>query len=403
MRLTAFLTFLLPPFTTTTTFAYTPLSDSLLRSIPSPSESDFDPNAKSSSSDTTPPLLGPLLIPRVPGTPGQAAAQAHFVSFFERHLPQWEILWQNTTQTAPVPNSRIAAATRELPFQNIILRRLPPGVRTAAGAGENGNGNGNGTTTTTGAGGRLGNVGLLTLVAHYDSKVLEEDGFVGATDSAAPCAVLMWVAREVERWLVKVWADKDGEGAEEAREGVQIVLLDGEEAFVRWTDEDSLYGSRALAAEWEATPYPAPATFKNPMQQISLFVLLDLLGSPEPQVPSYFQSTHWAYQKMATIEGRLRGLGMLESKPRQPFLPDTSKMATQFNGRGFVGDDHVPFMERGAPVLHLIPSPFPEVWHSMEDDGDHLDIPTVRDWARIVTAFTMEWMDVQKTEKESQR
>lgn len=73
-------------------------------------------------------------------------------------------------------------------------------------------------------------------------------------------------------------------------------------------------------------------------------------------------------------------------------------MATEFSGRGFVGDDHVPFMARGAEVLHLIPSPFPEVWHRMEDDGAHLDIPTVRDWARIVTAFTMEWMDVQKTE-----
>jgi hypothetical protein len=41
----------------------------------------------------------------------------------------------------------------------------------------------------------------------------------------------------------------------------------------------------------------------------------------------------------------------------------------------------------------------------MQDDGAHLDIPTVKDWARIVTAFTLEWMDVQKTEpqREPQR
>jgi hypothetical protein len=157
---------------------------------------------------------------------------------------------------------------------------------------------------------------------------------------------------------------------------------------------------RALAAEWEATPYPALSTFQNPLRQISLFVLLDLLGAPNPEVPSYFQSTHWAYQRMAALESRLRQLGLLESTPSdgKPFLTDSGKLATQFTGNSFIGDDHVPFMRRGVPVLHLIPSPFPSVWHTMEDDGDHLDIPTVKDWARIVTAFTLEWMDVQKTE-----
>lgn len=159
--------------------------------------------------------------------------------------------------------------------------------------------------------------------------------------------------------------------------------------------------SRALAEEWEATVNPARSPFKNPMQQISLFVLLDLLGAKHPQVPSYFQGTHWAYQRMATLEGRLRQLGLLESEPGEnPFLYESGKLATLFSGGTYVGDDHVPFMRRGAPVLHLIPSPFPAVWHTMEDDGEHLDIPTVKDWARIVTAFTLEWMDVQKTEQQ---
>ena len=160
--------------------------------------------------------------------------------------------------------------------------------------------------------------------------------------------------------------------------------------------------SRALAAEWEATPYPAMATFRNPLRQISLFVLLDLLGAAEPSVPSYFQSTHWAYQKMAALESRMRSMGLLETEPERPFLPEAAKVATEFRGGNFVGDDHVPFLERGVPVLHLIPSPFPPVWHKMEDDGDHLDLPTVRDWARIVTAFTLEWMDVQKAEPEEE-
>jgi len=139
------------------------------------------------------------------------------------------------------------------------------------------------------------------------------------------------------------------------------------------------------------------SAFKNPLRQISLFVLLDLLGSAEPEIPSYFQSTHWAYQKMATVESRLRSLGHLETQPTKPFLSEAGKKASEFAGRGFVGDDHVPFMARGAEVLHLIPSPFPRVWHTKDDDGEHLDLATVRDWAKIVTAFTLEWMDVQKT------
>lgn len=125
-----------------------------------------------------------------------------------------------------------------------------------------------------------------------------------------------------------------------------------------------------------------------------MFVLLDLLGSVNPQVPSYFLTTHWAYRAMASIESRMRKLGILETEPARPFLPESDKASNQF-GRTFIDDDHKPFMQRGVDVLHLIPSPFPKVWHLMEDDGEHLDLPTVRDWARITTAFVVEWMDIQ--------
>ena len=96
---------------------------------------------------------------------------------------------------------------------------------------------------------------------------------------------------------------------------------------------------------------------------------------------------------MATLEKRLRDLGLLETKPKKPFLWNSAKPASQFYRSG-VEDDHVPFMQRGVDVLHIIPSPFPLVWHKMEDDGEHLDLPTTRDWAVIVTAFVAEWMDL---------
>ncbi|KAL1839181.1 hypothetical protein VTJ49DRAFT_1800 [Mycothermus thermophilus] len=362
----AFLLSLLASFASPGADAYTPLSTSLLKSLPQPKTSDYDITSGS--------LLAPLLIPRVPGTEGQLRAQSHLADFFRTHLPQWELLWQNSTSTTP------ATGSTQVPFANLILRREPPWTK-RRGPGE---------------------AGYLTLVAHYDSK-REPEGFVGATDSAAPCAVLMDVARAVEGYLVRKWKHEEEEEEKKAGkgpgrlswQGVQILFLDGEEAFVSWTDTDSL----SLAEEWESTTYPAMSTFKNPLQQISLFVLLDLLGAKHPQIPSYFQNTHWAYQRMSVLEGRLRELGLLESeKGPKPFLPEGGKLATSFNGRSFVGDDHVPFMMRGAPVLHLIPAPFPDVWHTMEDDGEHLDIATVKDWARIVTAFTLEWMDVQNSE-----
>ena len=93
----------------------------------------------------------------------------------------------------------------------------------------------------------------------------------------------------------------------------------------------------------------------------------------------------------------MRGLGLLESEAKEPFLPDGGKARDGF-GRNFIGDDHVPFMERGANVLHVIPSPFPDVWHNMRDDGEHLDLETVRDWTRIVTAFALEWLDMMEVE-----
>ncbi|KAG8413119.1 hypothetical protein J3459_015799 [Metarhizium acridum] len=96
---------------------------------------------------------------------------------------------------------------------------------------------------------------------------------------------------------------------------------------------------------------------------------------------------------MAALEARMRALNLLESKPAKPFLWNADKEPHEFY-RNFIEDDHVPFMQRGVNVLHIIPDRFPAVWHKIDDDGDHLDLPTTRDWARIVTAFVVEFMEL---------
>ncbi|KAI8937059.1 hypothetical protein NX059_006278 [Plenodomus lindquistii] len=341
----------------TPTEAYKPLSDSFLRAIPSPGHA-IDPQTGS--------LLAPILIPRVPGTPGQVAVQHHFVNYFQTELPHWTIEWHNSTAHTPISGGA------ELPFANLVFKREPPWVKP-------------------------GQANLLTLVAHYDSKY-QPDGFIGATDSAAPCAMLLHVAKVVDAYVQRMYDEMQelGEGGSvEMDMGIQILFLDGEEAFEKWTDDDSLYGSRALAQQWQITPNPPSAKFykyRTPLSQISLFLLLDLLGSAGPKIPSYFPTTHWAYKRLSTIESRMRELALLESTPDEAFLPDVDRTATH----GGVSDDHLPFMGGGVEVLHVIPHPFPKVWHTLEDNGENLDMATVRDWSKIVAAFVLEWLDMME-------
>lgn len=37
--------------------------------------------------------------------------------------------------------------------------------------------------------------------------------------------------------------------------GLMLIFFDGEEAFLNWSDTDSIYGSRHLAKKWETTKY----------------------------------------------------------------------------------------------------------------------------------------------------
>ncbi len=95
-------------------------------------------------------------------------------------------------------------------------------------------------------------MGRLALVAHYDSKITP-DGFIGATDSAAPCAMIMHAARNVDEALTTKWEAMQAEGLSglEEEKGVQILFLDGEEAFVSWTNTDSLYGARYVRSRFQ--------------------------------------------------------------------------------------------------------------------------------------------------------
>lgn len=252
----------------------------------------------------------------------------------------------------------------------------------------------------------------LVLSAHFDSKFFTEGGFIGATDSAAPCAFLIDTAEALTP-LLKARDERVKAGtplltatldeAEAAETTLQFVFFDGEEAFDTWTHEDSVYGSRALAEHWEDTylpiehPVAIAARRQSPiptvLETIDVLVLLDLLGAKRPRIRSYFRETDWLFEEMKKADQSLRNAGLV----------DASDPAWFEEVRGFVGmmdDDHRPvrmcrqrkltaqFLERGVPILHIISHPFPRVWHQMSDNADALDLPSMRRWARIVRVFT---------------
>ena len=340
--------------------AYRAVSDDTLKGIPRPNH-DFDIHTGA--------ILSPILITRVPGTPGSAAVLNHFVQFFRANLPGWKIEFQNSTSKTPVHGDK------EIPFVNFIASRDPPWAA-------------------------AGDVGRLTLVAHYDSKYKPE-GFIGAIDSAVPCAIIMHAMRSIDAALTKKWNDMQAKGDADAlgleRKGIQVLFLDGEEAFRTWSNRDSLYGARSLASHWDETMNAALSTYRTPLASISLFVLLDLLGSKDPTIQSFFPTTHWAYQKVAALEKRLRDLKQFESSPPSPWFQDSPKSEHEL-GKYSVGDDHVPFLARGVEILHIIDASswgFPRVWHTMDDDGEHLDTATTQDWALLISAFAAEWMELE--------
>ena len=91
----------------------------------------------------------------------------------------------------------------------------------------------------------------LVLACHTDSK-WSPTGFIGATDSAVPCSIIVDVAEALSEMLDAKEERLDQEAAALIAAGdtppprmtLSMVFLDGEEAFKDWTSTDSIYGAR---------------------------------------------------------------------------------------------------------------------------------------------------------------
>ncbi|KAE8289730.1 Glutaminyl-peptide cyclotransferase [Larimichthys crocea] len=281
--------------------------------------------------------LRPLLVTRYPGSAGSQAVQQHIKTTLGSLGAGWEVTEDRFVSQTPYGT---------LPFTNLIATLNPSAKR------------------------------RLVLACHYDSKYYPPQWhgmeFQGATDSAVPCAMMLELARALDEEL-------KAQKSSNPNLTLQLIFFDGEEALFRWTATDSLYGSRHLAQKMATTPHP------------DLFVLLDLIGAPSPYFGNQFANTmHWL-SRLQDIEKRLHSMNQLVDHPNsvQYFWPERTVSRIE--------DDHIPFLNRGVRVLHLIPSPFPSVWHTFDDNEQNLDRSAIQNLNKILQVFVLEYLNARPT------
>ncbi|XP_012945577.1 glutaminyl-peptide cyclotransferase-like protein [Aplysia californica] len=281
-------------------------------------------------------LLRHIMVPRVSGTESNRVVG----QFIKQEMESlgWAVAEDSFEATTPLG---------VLPFVNIIATQNPLARR------------------------------RIVLACHYDSKYMPRyrTPFIGAIDSAVPCSVMIDTARK----LREITSDAQGLGLNEYT--LQYIFFDGEEAFQTWTATDSLYGSRHLAQLWENSPDPRDSSASNNLQNIDIFVLMDLIGNYRTRFVDYYRNTSNLFTNMYNIEQCLRNSRLLTSHTNRPLIFDPRGQAM------LVEDDHTPFIQRGVRCLHLISTPFPNVWHTPYDTGRYLDVALIEDFSRILRVF----------------
>lgn len=281
-------------------------------------------------------VLRKLMVPRVVGTPSHQKVKEYIIG--EMRRLGWYV--ETTPFNAKTPN------LGTLQFENIIAKINPSAKQ------------------------------VMVLSCHYDSKYFPNAEFLGATDSAVPCAMLINLAHSLQ---------KDLSSLKNADLGLEMWFFDGEEAFLKWGPTDSIYGARHLASKMER---------ENTLGRIKLLVLLDLLGSPGPYFFNYYSASDSAFRQLAAGEKTLSALQHLKATGLRGVRGQKPAMFHERSAPHFVEDDHTPFLQRGVPVLHIIPHEFPGVWHTQQDNWDAIDRPTVEDLNKIMRLFVLNYFNI---------
>jgi len=162
--------------------------------------------------------------------------------------------------------------------------------------------------------------GAIVLATHYETNYwLKNINFVGANDGGSTTGLLMAIADQLR-------AETAG-GKKLDGYSVWLLFDDGEEAIQSWTDSDSTYGTKHLAAKWGRD---------GTLGKIKAFILADMIGDKDLEIQRESQSTDWL---VALVRQAVKKFGY----ERYFFKTEIA-----------VEDDHLPFVRRGVPSIDII-------------------------------------------------
>jgi glutaminyl-peptide cyclotransferase len=176
----------------------------------------------------------------------------------------------------------------------------------------------------------------ILFTGHYDTKLMRNAVFVGASDGASSAAFLIELAR--------VLKDRPREFTEE------IVWFDGEEAFGDWMGLDHTYGSRY---------YVQAAGRAHALASLRAMILVDMIGARDLTLRRDSASTLWL-NDLFWAAARDLGYGRV-------FVDATTE----------IEDDHNPFTRAGVPSIDLIDLDYPP-WHTPDDDLNHVSAQSLQ-------------------------
>lgn len=302
-------------------------------------------------------LLKPLLVPRMPDTDSNRQVQQYIRNHFTRL--NWNVEDDTFVDNTPYGPKQ---------FTNIIATFDPTAKN------------------------------KLVLACHFDSKNISDSKgnyFIAATDSAVPCALIMDLVEKLDCALQH--ERKNRKRSPEDAVTLQVMFFDGEEAYKDWTATDSIYGSRHLAELWSRTPDPNfPQNTR--LQNIELFILLDLIGSSDVVFKNFYPNTEYYFGQLIKIEETLKKYQTEDMFNRKGLKEEGSNVEKILFSKnrpwGGIEDDHKPFLfhRSDLPVLHLISSPFPRVWHQMSDNEGAINYDVTDNVGRVLRVFVAGYM-----------
>jgi glutaminyl-peptide cyclotransferase len=176
--------------------------------------------------------------------------------------------------------------------------------------------------------------GIIVLVSHYETNYpLRDIEFYGANDGAATSALLIEIGNVLRTHPPEGYS-------------VWLVFDDGEEAvkcLQCWSSSDSLYGTRHLAAKWAND---------GTLGKIKALLVADMIADKDLNIDYVDNSTPWLLD-LLKIAAKNTG--------HSPYM---------FKYHESEEDDHLPFAQRGVPVLDVIDAHYGP-WTEATPDGYH--------------------------------